>query len=156
MRRQMCKILWTLFILQTNGEHFRICLTGFSNSFPSFFIRPHASNKGLCSLPSIQQRCILMQALAIMHRRQNRLRRRGQSKHLVFSRQQQGVLEHYKPVDVSAVEVEGDILKDCIIWFANSGSTSKVERESLVARLGGKVGLPVNTSLGQTVSHPCV
>ena len=50
-----------------------------------------------------------------------------------------GVVDHFRPVDISDVQVEGDILKGCSIWFANSGKMSQAERETLVAQLGGKV-----------------
>ena len=48
-------------------------------------------------------------------------------------------MDHFRPVDVSGVQVEGETLKDSVVWFINSGSTSAAERETLVARLGGRV-----------------
>ncbi|KAK9855168.1 hypothetical protein WJX84_006864 [Apatococcus fuscideae] len=52
---------------------------------------------------------------------------------------EQGVVDHFRPVDISGIQVEGDTLKQCVVWFINSGSMSAAERETLVARLGGKV-----------------
>ncbi len=48
------------------------------------------------------------------------------------------MIDHYRPVDISSIQVEGNVLPDCVVWFANSGSISKLDREQLVASLGGK------------------
>ena len=59
---------------------------------------------------------------------------------------EQGVVDHFRPVDTSGVEVEGDTLKDCVLWYINSGSITAADRETLVARLGGRVSSAIALS----------
>ena len=53
------------------------------------------------------------------------------------------MVEHFRPADLSGVEVESDALKGAVFYFFNCGlpgksrAASKAELEGMVKRLGG-------------------
>ena len=71
-------------------------------------------------------------------------RRRGGSKTAKAAKARRasgGVVEHFRPADLSSVEVESDALNGAVFYFFNCGRSghSKAELEGLVKRLGGTV-----------------
>ena len=65
-------------------------------------------------------------------------------------------MEHFRPADLSGVEVESDALKGAVFYFFNcalpgkSRAASKAELEGMVKRLGG-TARPAGSGLGSVM-----